>query len=140
VPIRRQYAAVLGELRKLQARAVQREPGPGDFVFLSPEARPLRVDTVNAMRCSIGCSSRPRSIAVDALGRKLDVHSLRGTCASTLGRRGVGITIAQRLLGHSSPLLTAKHYTHIELEDIRAALEAEAPERGVRAGSREASA
>jgi integrase len=128
LPIRREYATVLGELRTLQARALGREPGQGDFVFLSPEARPLRVDTVNAMRVFDRLLVAAKIERVDALGRKLDVHSLRGTCASTLARRGVGITIAQRLLGHSSPLLTAKHYTHLELGDIRAALEVEAPE------------
>jgi integrase len=141
VPIRREYATVLGQLRKLQARALKREPGGADFVFLSPEARPLRVDTVNTMRVFDRVLVAAKIDRVNALGRKLDVHALRGTCASTLQRRGVAVTIAQRLLGHSSPVLTARHYTHIEVEDIRAAIEMDAPTaRSRTTAKREASA
>jgi integrase len=32
--------------------------------------------------------------------------------------------MAQRLLGHSDPKLTARIYTHIEVEDLRDAVEA----------------
>jgi integrase len=141
VPIRREFANVLAGLRKLHARAIQREPGDGDFVFLSPEARPLREDTVNVMRVFDRLLVAAKIDRVDALGRKLDLHALRGTCASALQRRRVGVTIAQKLLGHSSPVQTAKHYTYFEVDDIRAAIEIDAPTPPLRATpKREASA
>ena len=60
---------------------------------------------------------------VDPQGQKLDIHALRTTCASRMARRGVPLVITQRWLGHSDPKLTAQHYTHLDVEDLRAAVE-----------------
>lgn len=54
----------------------------------------------------------------DEQGRVFDFHALRGQYATSLARAGVGITDAQQLLRHSTPTLTAKHYTHLELADL----------------------
>jgi integrase len=51
------------------------------------------------------------------------IHSTRHTFASQLGRAGVGLVQAQRLLGHSTPELTAQVYTHLGIEDLRGAVE-----------------
>ena len=48
---------------------------------------------------------------VDALGRKVDFHSLRNTFATMLARHGVPQRIAQELMRHSNPHLTATVYT-----------------------------
>ena len=42
---------------------------------------------------------------------------------------GVGLVQAQRILGHSTPALTAQIYTHLEVEDLRSAIDA-LPELG----------
>lgn len=59
----------------------------------------------------------------DERGDKIDIHALRHTIASRLARNGVGLSQAQKLLGHSDPKLTAAIYTHLEAEDLRAAVE-----------------
>jgi integrase len=70
---------------------------------------------------------------IDALCRRLDVHALR----TSLARRGVSMAVTQRLLGHKTVEMTAKHYTRLEVEDVRAAIEGRAvppaPRSAVRA-------
>lgn len=63
---------------------------------------------------------------IDALGRRLDVHALRGTAAPRLARRGVSMAVTQKLLGHATVDMTARHYTRLEVEDLRAAIEGRA--------------
>ena len=60
---------------------------------------------------------------IDALGRVVDIHALRHTAATSMARRGVPLVVAQRVLGHASPEMTAKVYTHLGLEDLRGAVE-----------------
>jgi integrase len=48
------------------------------------------------------------------------VHSFRRTYAYLLKTQGVHVTTAQRLLGHSDPIMTLKIYTSVldnEVED-----------------------
>ena len=47
----------------------------------------------------------------DASGRKLDFHSLRYTFATKLAGKGVSQRLAQELMRHSDPKLTANIYT-----------------------------
>jgi integrase len=47
----------------------------------------------------------------------VDLHSLRVTFAALLGRAGVPLVHAQRLMRHSDPKLTANIYTRLELRD-----------------------
>lgn len=51
----------------------------------------------------------------------LVVHSLRHTFASRLVKAGVGLAVVQRLLGHSSIVVTMR-YSHLDLEDLRSAV------------------
>jgi len=48
---------------------------------------------------------------IDALGRKVDFHALRYTFATKLAREGVSQRMAQELMRHSDPKLTAMIYT-----------------------------
>lgn len=48
---------------------------------------------------------------MDATGRKLDFHALRYTFATKLAQSGVSLRLAQELLRHSDPRLTANIYT-----------------------------
>jgi integrase len=57
-----------------------------------------------------------------ALPRRLRFHDLRGTTATMLARAGVPLVVAQKILRHCSPVLTANVYTHVDLSDMRDAL------------------
>jgi integrase len=48
---------------------------------------------------------------IDAMGRKLDFHALRYTFATRLAASGVSQRLAQELMRHSDPRLTANIYT-----------------------------
>ena len=56
-------------------------------------------------------------------GRSIDVHSLRKTFGTMLAREGVPLTTVQRLMRHSTPLLTAKLYIDVDPVDMTQALE-----------------
>jgi|GEM_PF-449579 len=58
----------------------------------------------------------------DECGQVRDFHSLRKTFGTRLARHGVPLVMAQRLLDHSDPKLTANLYTGIVLEDKAAAV------------------
>ena len=51
--------------------------------------------------------------------RGITVHSLRRTYAYLLKTQGVHVTTAQKLLGHSDPLMTLKVYTSVRDEEIQ---------------------
>lgn len=50
---------------------------------------------------------------IDETGRKLDFHSLRYTFATRLAKKGVSQRLAQELMRHSDPKLTANLYTDV---------------------------
>ena len=56
-------------------------------------------------------------------GRSVDVHSLRKTFGTMLAMAGVPLTTVQRLMRHSSPLLTAKLYIDVDPLNMAQALE-----------------
>lgn len=58
----------------------------------------------------------------DSDGRFLDFHALRVTYGTALARAGVRLQVAQRLMRHSTPVLTANIYTRLELHDLRGAV------------------
>lgn len=60
----------------------------------------------------------------DAAGRDLDFHRLRHTFCTKLALAGVHITVAQKMMRHSTVELTAKFYTHVLHESEVAAIEA----------------
>ena len=47
-----------------------------------------------------------------------DFHALRSQCGTDLARAGVPLTVAQKILGHSTPELTAKLYSRHGLADL----------------------
>ena len=51
----------------------------------------------------------------------VDFHALRVTFATLLGRQGVPLQKAQRLMRHSDPKLTANIYKRFELHDLHEA-------------------
>ena len=61
---------------------------------------------------------------IDAQGRRVDLHGLRHTAASRMARHGIPLAITQKVLGHATVQMTARIYTHLGVDDLRAALEA----------------
>jgi len=59
----------------------------------------------------------------DASGRVVDFHALRHTFITRLARSGVTPAVAKSLARHSTIMLTMDYYTHILIEDERAALD-----------------
>ena len=123
VPLGGALVAELRRMRGLQARALSAAIGDGDRVFLTPEGSRWCRPTNNAMRVFNRILVRAGIDRVDAEGRKLDIHALRHTFGSRMARSGAGLVHVQRLLGHSDPKLTAQVYTHLDVEDLRSAIE-----------------
>jgi integrase len=55
-------------------------------------------------------------------GRCLDVHALRKTFGTMLAKAGVPLTTTQRLMRHSTPVITAKLYIDVDPLDMANAL------------------
>ena len=61
----------------------------------------------------------------DGRGRQVDLHALRTTFGTMLARSGVPLQTAQKLMRHSTPVLTANIYTDLRLFDLQGAVEAD---------------
>jgi integrase len=64
----------------------------------------------------------PHQINVNALGRRVDFHSLRYTFITSLALAGVHPAKAQRLVRHSDINLTMGVYTSLNVDDLRDAV------------------
>jgi integrase len=122
--------AVVEDLRVL--RAARPDAAGGDRIFLGPAGRPLAGNETRTRWRFRQVLKRAGIAEMDELGRSVVIHSTRHTFASELGRAGVGLVQAQRLLGHSTPELTAQVYTHLGIEDLRGAVERLRPTRSRR--------
>jgi hypothetical protein len=88
-----------------------------------------------ALRCCPRCRMK---LWPKAIQRSLRFHDLRGTTATLLARSGVGLVIAQRILRHSDPRLTANIYSRVDLADLQAGNRPPRhPARGAAVGSTE---
>jgi integrase len=113
----------LRSLRDLHARMLGREVSAQDHVFLTPEGSVWSQPTNNLARVFRRTLKTAGIERVDDRGFVLDLHSLRHTYGTRLSRWQVGLTQAQKLMGHSDPKLTAKVYTHLEVQDLRATMD-----------------
>jgi hypothetical protein len=59
----------------------------------------------------------------DEDGRKFDFHALRSQFGTDLARSNVPLSTAQKLLRHTAPRLTARHYTHLGVVDLDSAVQ-----------------
>lgn len=78
------------------------------------------VDTAEMIR---GDLARVGIVYEDDDGRKFDFHALRVQLAADLARSGVPLTVAQKLMRHSDPKLTASVYTQLGIVDLQAAID-----------------
>lgn len=120
IPLRAELVDELLELRRVQEQVLGQAHA---LVFLSPDGTPWKDANGNALRLLNRLLERAGIVKTNEVGETVDVHSLRTTAGSRMARSGVSLALTQRLLGHSSPVLTAKHYLRLELEDLREAVE-----------------
>jgi integrase len=113
---------LVASLRALQA-GLGRVPLASEPVFLTARGRPWCAPSNNLMRLLNRALARARIKRTDVEGRTVDLHALRHTAASRWARRGVPITVAQRMLGHQDVRLTAGVYTHVGVEELRGAVD-----------------
>jgi integrase len=135
IPLPSELVDKLFALRAIHRRVRLRIVQPSDRVSLSRDGADWAEYTTNGRRLLRRVLDRAGIARRDALGRLVDIHALRHTAATGMARRGVPLVVAQRVLGHASPEMTAKVYTHMGLEDLRGAVEGvvEQPRRGRKA-------
>jgi integrase len=85
----------------------------GDYVFSRADGEPHR--TMDAWRAFV--------LARDLAGLRagLSPHALRHTLGSWLAQAGESLLTIQKLLGHASPAITARHYAHLMPNHLKAA-------------------
>lgn len=98
-------------LSRIHART-GRIPKPDDLVVRVPDKIAMRVRE-DAARAGIDVPQ----------GRKLDLHALRTTYATTLARAGVPVQVASRLLRHSDIRITINAYTKLDDRDLASSQE-----------------
>jgi len=128
VPLRTDLVAALSAERARRSR----EPGSA-VVFpsrLIPTPRGFALDLLAAGLAAPVLGDGGKRVGIDATdeaGHVVDFHSLRSVLATRLSAAGVPLVQAQRILRHSSPTLTANHYTRPESSDLHRAIERTAP-------------
>jgi integrase len=98
IPIPAELAASL-RVWKLQCPATADE-----LVFPAADGRPIRRS--NALRYGLWSALRRAEL------RRVNMHSLRHSFASALIMGGAAVTEVQSLLGHASPAITLRIYSH----------------------------
>ena len=68
------------------------------------------------------CPKDGRKLWPKAQVRPIRWHDLRHTTASLLKAAGVHLVDAQRILRHSDPRITQEVYTHVDLDQLRSAV------------------
>ncbi len=129
VPLSADHVDRLQRLRLVHQAVLGRIPAVGDLTFLAPQGTPLCRPSNNANRVFHRLLERARVQRTDETGRRVVLHSTRMTAASRLVRSGASLPVAQRILGHASPVTTASCYVDVEAADLRAAIDA-LPELG----------
>jgi integrase len=124
LPLRSALVEGLRELRHVHAKALDREPAAHDRVLLTPRGLPWPWHTASLTRIFTRLLQAAQISKVDAVGERVDVHALRHSFATRLAQSGAPLMHAQQLLGHASPVLTARVYSHLVTADLRAVVEA----------------
>lgn len=108
-------------MRDAQTRHFGHTPSTSQRIFLSPcSAAPLQNSTTLTRFQRV--LARAGIDGLDEQGRSIDIHALRGTCATRLFRHGVALPFVAEILGHCDVRLTMKHYSDIRIADTRRAV------------------
>jgi integrase len=113
VEMLRRHKTVL-TAEQLAAPVWQPWPGHDDLVFPTQIGTPT--DPRNALRAFVGIAERAGLADVG-------LHTLRHSTASALIAAGEHIKVVQEMLGHSSYAITADIYSHVDVQQQRAAAE-----------------
>jgi integrase len=101
---RRHIPISAGLVTVLKAWKLECPPTDDELMFPAADGRPVRRS--NVQRSGLWPALRRANL------RKVTVYSLRHTFASGLIAGGAPVTEVQSLLGHSSPMITLKVYSH----------------------------
>jgi integrase len=130
IPLRRETCERLVAYRLECAAVTGTMPAAGDPIFLSPKGRPWTSGS-NFRKVLGAAYERAGLLERDERGRlksrdghALHVHTLRHTCCTRLLAAGVPVPIVQALLGHASPQMTLRVYSHLRAEAVRPYLDA----------------
>jgi integrase len=104
--------SLVSVLRPWIATKTARLPVFREMIKWATSAEMLRLDLE---RCDIPFE--------DESGRVVDLHALRHTYITALGKAGLPIKVHQTLARHSDPKLTLNVYTHLTLQDTARAVE-----------------
>lgn len=123
LPLSDELVAMLRSLQAIHARALGRIPSSTDHVFVTANGCVWSPPSNNLRRVFVRLLQRAgiRRVAPD--GSTVDVHALRTSAASRWVRKGVPLVVTQKLLGHADPRVTARHYIHVEVDSLRAAID-----------------
>ena len=80
--------------------------GPSEPAFRAPDSR----HTAEMMKTDLASAGIPYA---DDSDRDADAHALRHTFCTNLARAGVHPAVAQKLMRHSTILMTMRFYTHV---------------------------
>jgi integrase len=122
IPLTTAMVTALNELPAYHELLHRRVPGPSEQVFLTPTGKPWCTAT-NSVRRILNRVLEAAGIPQrNDRNEKVDIHALRHTAITRFGRAGVPLAQVQKIAGHSDPKLTARIYTHLDLEDLRSAV------------------
>ncbi len=126
IPLHGDLAEALGKHIAGRVSRDLGQPGAGNVVsFEAPDPDPRVFDVPLSMVAPFVKDLQAAGIAKrDRAGRVVDLHSLRATFATRHARAGTPPQVLQRLMRHSTPHLTMRHYVHLDLGDLGAAVEA----------------
>jgi integrase len=96
------------------------EGGSGDLVFPNSKGK---VQTQIPSAFKRGLADAKLNDGVENKKLRASFHTLRHTCASRLVQAGVDLYRVQRLLGHSTPVMTAR-YSKLADADLKQAIQA----------------
>lgn len=130
IPLRRETCERLVAYRLECAAVTGAMPPASAPVFLSPHGRPWTSSSnfrkvLGAAYERAGLLQRNESGRLRSRdGHALHVHTLRHTCCTRLLTAGVPVPVVQALLGHASPQMTLRVYSHLRAESAREFIEA----------------
>lgn len=123
LPIKQSLADELSRLLELYHRALGRAPRREDPVFLTAHGKAWPQDTGRIRRILAPIWKAAGIERVNEEGERVDVHSLRHTCATRLARAGSPMATLQKFMGHADPRTTQGYYDHLEVEDLESELQ-----------------
>lgn len=130
IPLRRETCEALVAYRLECAAVLGAMPSSSSLIFLSPKGRPWT--SGSNFRKVLGAAYERAGLLVrderghlrSKDGHALHVHTLRHTCCTRLLAAGVPVPIVQAVMGHASPQMTLRVYSHLKAESARSFIEA----------------